>query len=466
LQIGKKVLEDSLKSISSMIDTSDSELNVVVFNGLSWDRTDLVNVELELPEGWMWIRLLDPEGREIPLQVIERGEKDGRTYLKVMFIAEGIPSLGYKTYKVVPAEGERYGTIAVKVSEEEMENDFFKIKVSKSTGYIESIFDKENCFEVISEDGKGNTLQLIEDLGDSEGRLIPGVDRSNRFSGYTWSIDSKPMIEISEKGPVRAKLTIKRVFHNSSYVQEMAIYPSIRRIDFNLVIDWHELHRALKVAFPLNVTNSVLTAGIQYGNATRKANGEEQPFQQWIDMSEADGVFGVALLCNSKYSYDVEHNVLRLTLLRSPTEPAYNTDEGMHDVKYSLYPHKGDWRSSEVVQKGYEFNHPLVALVEKQHKGVLPKVSSFLRIEPKNAIVTCVKKAEDGQSLIIRLYECAGVSSEIEITLNLNKVVKEAYKTNILEDEILEEIKTNGNKLKFSIKPYEIVTIKTFLSNF
>ncbi len=462
LETASEALREALRTISSMIDTGDSELSIVVFNGLSWSRTDLVDAELDLPEGCRNVKLIDQDGVSTPIQIVECREENGKTCLRIIFIAENVPPLGYKTYRVTPVEENKLAN-PIKVSEGELENSFFKVKVSGATGNLESIFDKENRIELLSRGNYGNVLQLIEDLGDSEGRLVPGVDRSNRFTGYTWSVDSKKSIEISETGPVRARLSVKRVFNNSTYLQEVIVYSRIRRIDFNLRVDWHEVHRALKVKFPFIITRPILTAGIQYGSAIRMSNGEEQPFQQWIDMSEANGVYGAALLSDSKYGYDSKYNVIRLTLLRSPTEPSYNTDEGMHEIKYALYPHKGDWRVSRVVQKSCEFNNPLIALAEKKHAGVLGKSSSFIQVEPENMIVECVKKAENDQNLVLRLYEHAGAKTEVEVALNLNRALREAYKTSILEDEVLEKTDVYRNKLKFSLNPYEICTIKTVL---
>ncbi|MGQ9691393.1 MAG: glycoside hydrolase family 38 C-terminal domain-containing protein [Thermoproteota archaeon] len=443
-----------------MIDTGDSELSIVVFNSLSWSRTDLVDVELDLPDGWRNVKLIDSDGVIVPIQIIGYREKDGEACLRMIFIAESVPSLGYKTYRVIPVEENKFEANPIEVFGEELENSFFEVRVSRATGNLESIFDKENGVEFLSD---GNVLQLIEDLGDSEGRLVPGVDRSNRFTGYTWSVDSKESVEIFEKGPVRARLIVKRVFNNSTYLQEVDVYSRLRRIDFSLTVDWREVHRALKVRFPFNITSPILTVGIQCGSAVRTPDGEEQPFQQWIDMSEANDAYGVALLSDSKYGYDSKHNVARLTLLRSPTEPSYNTDEGTHVIKYSLYSHKGSWRVGRIVQKSCEFNSPLIPIVEKKHGGVLGKTGTFIHIEPENIIVECVKKAEDNQKLVLRLYEYAGLKTEVEALLNLNKTLREACKTNILEDEVLEKIEIEENKLKFSLNPYEICTVNIVL---
>ncbi|MBO3841936.1 MAG: alpha-mannosidase, partial [Candidatus Brockarchaeota archaeon] len=463
LRMASEALEKALREISQMVDTSDSELSILVFNSLSWSRTDLVETELNLPDGWKNVKLIDPYGAAVPIQVTGRREENGKTCLRLVFIAEDVPPLGYKTYSVARAEENCLNTRPIKASDRELENSFFRIRASQTTGNLESVFDKENNMELLEDGSHGNVLQLVEDLGDSEGRLVPGVDRSNRFTGSTWDIESKESIEISERGPVRARLTVKRVYDNSEYLQEVAIYSGIRRIDFNLTVNWREVHRALKVKFPFNITSPVLTVGIPYGSAIRFPNGEEQPFQQWIDVSKADGSYGVALLSNTKYGYDSKHNVLRLTLLRSPTEPSCNTDEGTHIVKYALYPHEGSWKAAGVLKKSYEFSNPLIVFSERRHAGVLGKTGSFINVEPEDIVVECIKKAEDDQSLILRLYEHAGVKTACEISLNLNRMLIKADKTNILEDEVLEEVEVHGNRLKLSLNPYEICTIKIVL---
>ncbi|MEM3466077.1 MAG: glycoside hydrolase family 38 C-terminal domain-containing protein [Thermoproteota archaeon] len=456
----EEALEEALRGISSLIDTSDSELSIVVFNSLSWSRTDLVETELNLPEGWRNIMIEDPDGTTVPFQVIERCKEEEETRLKIIFIAEDVPPLGYRVYRVIHNGENNLETSPVRASDRELENGFFNIRISEETGNLESIFDKENTKELLKESCYGNVLKLIEDPGDSEGRLIPGIDRSNRFPGSMRRIESKESIQVTENGSVRARLIVRRVHGYSRYVQEIAAYSRIKRVDFRLTVDWNEVHTALKVEFPLNITSPVLNVGIPYGSSFRVPNGEEQPFQQWIDISETDESYGIALLSDTKYGYDSEHNVLRLTLLRSPTEPSYNTDRGTHVVKYALYPHTRGWKTGSVTQKSYEFSNPLIAILERKHSGVLGKVGSFISVEPKDTIIECVKKAEDDQSLILRLFEHMGVKNNCEILLNLNKTLRKAYKTNILEDEVLEEVKVYGNRLSFSLNPYEICTIK------
>lgn len=434
-------------------------MSLVVFNMLSWNRTNLVEVEIEVPGDWKAVKLLDPEGKVTPIQILQSKKEQDKACFRLIFEAENVPSMGYKTYKVIPGDETNYPN-PIKAKEEKMENAFFKVRISPITGYVKSIFDKENNRELIDETSEGNLLQLIEDMGDSEGRLIPRIDRSNKFTGVVWNIDSKPCVEVLESGPVRGKVRISRSFQNSKYTHEIMVYSKTKRIDFRLVIDWHEIHRALKASFPLNIANPTVTFETQYGSITRPANGEEQPMQQWVNLSNSDGSYGVNLINDSKHACDVKGNTVRLTILRSPTEPAYNTDEGTHEVKYSIFPHAGNWKTSGVVRKGYEFNNPLIPAIEAPNAGKMPKTKSFLYVEPENLIVTVFKKAEDSEDFVLRLYETLGEETQTKILLNLYKTIKEAYKTNLLEDEKIDEVKIEKNMLKFKASPYEIATIK------
>ncbi len=125
----------------------------------------------------------------------------------------------------------------------------------------------------------------------------------------------------------------------------------------------------LKVAFPVSVNNNIATYEIPYGSITRSTKREtswekakyEVAAQNWADLS--DNNYGVSLLNNSKYGYDIKDNVMRLSLLRSPKWPDPTTDMGTHSIEYSLYPHKGNWKDANTVRKGYEFNHPLIAVM-------------------------------------------------------------------------------------------------------
>ena len=452
---GERLLRDSLSIILKNIKTDGEGTPLIVVNPLPWERTDLAEIEIQLSEGQDEIQLLDEDGNRVPIQIVERREEKDRRFLRFIFIAERVPSLGYRTYRVVRGEGEISYPNPFSVEGLKVQNEFFSVEVDPDTGCLRSLLDRRDEREVLGASGRGNTLIAIEDEGDSEGRFVKGSDTIARPPGKAWDIISHPSIEICEEGPVRAKIRISRKFRNSSFTQEIMLYSKIERVDFNLIVDWHDIHWMIKVAFPLNVEDPEVTYNTAYGSVTRPADGLEYSAQKWVDLSTPG--YGIALLNNARYGHDVEGNTVRMSVLRSPTEPAYNTDEGVHLIGYSLYPHSGGWREAGVMRRGYEFNYPLIALVGDNHPGDLPPSFSFLEVRPDNVIVEVLKRAYDSDEFILRLYEIHGESCEASIKLPCE--ISSACQTDLMERET-GDVEFEGGVLKVQMSPYEIKTIK------
>jgi alpha-mannosidase len=116
----------------------------------------------------------------------------------------------------------------------------------------------------------------------------------------------------------------------------MVLYSHSRRLDFRTNVDWQQRLQLLKVAFPVDIRAKEATYNIQYGNVKRPTHWNtswdfarfESVGQQWADLSE--GGYGVSLLNDSKYGYDIKNNVMRLTLLNSPVFPDPEADRGIH----------------------------------------------------------------------------------------------------------------------------------------
>jgi alpha-mannosidase len=228
--------------------------------------------------------------------------------------------------------------------------------------------------------------------------------------------------------------------------------------------DWHEQHILLKVAFPVSAHSGKATYEIPYGSlerpTTRNTPAEQAQFEvpalRWADISDA--THGFSLLNDSKYGYDARDNVLRLSLLRSPTWPDPETDQGQHEFTYSLYPHGGTWRDAMTVRQGYELNYPLMTATTGQHPGPLPPEKSFFATAENNVVITAVKQATDGDGLIVRFYEWAGKKGDIHLQLPAGATA--AWETNLMEVDHAPLRPDPTGVLAVPTNPYEIKTVK------
>jgi alpha-mannosidase len=275
-------------------------------------------------------------------------------------------------------------------------------------------------------------------------------------------------VKLTEAGPLRAVIRVKHHFQNSSFVQDITLYPMVPRVDVNMRTEWNEKHILLKVAFPVSVHSPKATYEIPFGSierpTTRKTPEEqsqfEVPAQYWADLSDAQ--HGLSLLNDSKYGYDAKGNVLRLSLLRSPSWPDPHADEGHHEFTYSLYPHGGTWREAATVRRGYELNYKLRAVQVQNHSGVLPPVHSFVELSPDNVVLTAMKWPENDDAMILRFYEGAG--KEADVKVQLPPGAQTAWETNLIEQSLLEPSADDRSVAKGSVtvhtKPYEIKTVE------
>ena len=275
-----------------------------------------------------------------------------------------------------------------------------------------------------------------------------------------WDVTDLRGFSWVEMGPVRATLRLERQFSHSTITQEIHFYADLRRIDFETTVDWKEHQSLLKVHFPVDVHTDEATFEIQYGNVTRKTHRNtswdkarfESCGQKWMDVSE--GHYGVSLLNDCKYGHSVKDSCIGLTLIKSGTEPNPTTDQEMHFFTYSLYPHAETWKAAGTVPQAFFLNQP--ALVSK---GGKPGESfSLASLNVPNVVLETVKKAEDGDGVILRMYECE--NARTPVTLTFNRPFASAESCNCLEEPDGEPVKVDGNKVSFLVKPFEIKTIR------
>ncbi|MEZ4834586.1 MAG: glycoside hydrolase family 38 C-terminal domain-containing protein [Caldilineaceae bacterium] len=329
------------------------------------------------------------------------------------------------------------------------------------------IFDKANGREVLPEGGIAGQFQAFEDRPMN----WDAWDVDIFFDDKMWHAAPAEWVRVVETGPLRATVEIKRRVLNSEYTQRISLSHNSPRLDFDTHIDWRERHILLKVAFPVDVLTPTATYEIQWGNTERPTHRNtswdwarfETAAQKWVDLSEGD--YGVSLLNDCKYGHDVKDNVMRISLLRAPTSPDPEADQGEHRFAYSLLPHSGRWDAG-TIREAYAINDPLLVYEAKNRRGdeaeggsAHPRIlaSSLLSVDAPNVVIETVKRADDGDGVIVRLYETQRRRGEVTLTAGFD--LSAAQTVNLLEEKKA-DLPVTGNQVTFGIKPYQIVTLR------
>jgi len=339
-----------------------------------------------------------------------------------------------------------------------LENGLVRLTLDRE-GYLSSIEDLRFCREVLEPGQQGNVFCLHNDLPSKWDAWE--VDVSHQQSLVM--IQGLEKISVVENSPLRCSVEVTRGFGKSRIVQRIILKAGTPRIDFSTEVDWREDRKFLKVAFPVNVRSSRATYDIQFGHIERPTHSNtswdmakfEVCAHKWADLSESG--FGVSLLNDCKYGYDIHGNTLRLSLLRSPISPDPLADRGHHRFTYSLLSHGGDFRAGSVIEEAYSLNSPLWIRPTVPSSGSLPLSHSLLNCDAAEIQIETIKKAEDGDALIIRMYEAHGARGHAKLKLGFP--VGKACWTDCLEREE-HPASLMENEVSFPFHPFEILTLK------
>jgi alpha-mannosidase len=427
------------RSIDSVVDTripaslhGEHAVPIIVWNPLPWTRSDTVHVSIQTLNGPS-AALVDATGKPIPSTYGK--PSPGSANVDTSFFATDVPALGYKVfYGLYTTQPDPHGLGAwglqhlpsslannhfdfVKETGT-MANSFVSVTVDPKSGCITHLINKKSGFDAIAPGGCGNQLQTFKDTPKDYDawNIDPGT-----LDHYE-ALGNPDSVEYTVCNLFLAAI-VKQHFGHSTITQTITVTDDSPVVTVTNDVEWHETHVLLKAAFPLAATNSYATYEIPYGaiqRPTTRNNSFEQarfevPALRWADLG--DGKNGFSLINNSKYGYDCAGNVLRLSLLRSPTWPDPDADRGHQHFEYALYPHAGSWQEAETVRRGYEFNDRLHAQQVFEHDGSLPAERSFGSVSPANVILSAMKKTEDGNGVILRIYESAGQKTTATVTL-------------------------------------------------
>jgi alpha-mannosidase len=460
-----EISANALQTVDEHIDTQvkhKGAIPVLVFNPLGWSRSGDVRVELQLPSAAKGSTPTIEDRSTDSSSVVSWDPATG--VAEMMLHVSGVPALGYKVVEIGTTPVQMLATPRPPSAESGklvLSNGELTVAVDQTTGCVTGLSDKRSGSEALGKGACGNQLQFFKDTPKDYDawNIDPGT-----LDVPPMTIERADSVEAVTDAAGEPAVRVTSHWQNSKFVQTISIPHGADYVDVDNEIDWHETHVLLKAAFPVSATSPFATYDIPFGTidrtTTRNNSWEkaqfEVPAQYWADLG--DGKHGLSLINDSKFGYDAVGNLLRLTLLRSPTWPDPDADRGHHHFHFALYPHAGTWKDAMTVRRGFEYNYPLQAVATTAHAGSLPAEHSFASVEPKNVVLTAVKKAEDAKGLILRCYEWEGKEGTVEFHVPPGATA--ATVTNMMETPQGDPLAVSGDVVKAPIHPYEILTVR------
>jgi alpha-mannosidase len=461
----------------------------LVFNPAPFTRDDLVTLKVwnrPLQDGAVIVR--DSAGKVHAGQVIERGDYWGHSFAVVAVPGEAIPAMGYRTYVVEPGNGGEAGGAYTKelgrplyglgyvqaqfTSPLSVGNEFLEFTICPRSGGIVSLVDKGTGQELLKPGSVLGTIEREQEAphGMTAWQLGPIVDSVQPLANG--------VLEVVHQGPNVAAIRLSGKHNDSTYRLTIALASGSRQIDFQLDVNWLERGDpatgvpALRASFPIAVENGKATFEIASGSIERPADGEEAPALNWVDLTGANlvcddracltRVVGATLLNDSKYGHQVSKDAIRLTLLRSSYDPDPLPELGAHSIRFALVPNVDLFDPAAATRAGYAFNHPLIPVNTTLHEGEFEPEASGMEILTPNIAFSALKKAEDQDGVIVRIYETAGLQTEARIRLSdlIAKPNSPAAEVDLLEQPLEgNSARMEGDVLAVQIAPYGIASV-------
>ena len=433
--IAARETNNALQTLSWQIDTSDSSkgVPVIVFNPFPWDYDGLIRINRHTAP------ITDREGNSVISQHVfsEAYGVFGRS--DTLFKAH-IPAFGYSTYYFPVSDARSYfqggGEViceneSLQVGEDYIENEYLRVEFDSGSGWIKSLYDKAEQKELISEHSAVPVV-IDEAAHDTWSHALNTFDKE-----IGCFYDAK--ISVTERGPVRATLRVESKYNVSRLTEEFSLVSGEDRLMVKTKIDWHEKAKMLKLRFAAAVEAPESYCEIPFGVSKRPCNGEEDFAHGWVEIKDDNG--GIAIVNNKKYSYSFKANRLELTAVRSPqyadhgvrprNEDIAYTDLGEQEFNYAVMPAKKTF--SELIRAAREINLSPEIIIENNHSGRLNETYTGIHCSADNVIISALKRAEDGNGIILRAYETDGKEITAEIS---GDVLKTPLKTKFSPFEV------------------------------
>lgn len=429
--IAGRAMNQGMQALSWRVEIPKDEdtLPAFVMNPHPWPVRENVEIEGRFhgQQTPYTISVEDDAGAKVECQMILSDVKVNGVF-RVTFVAE-LPPMGYRVYSLRKVEGSSprviQGAPCLKI-----ENSRYRLAFDEKTGGLASLYDKQSRLEFLS--GVSAVPTVLDDPTDTWAH-------GNLFFDREIGVFEPESIRLVEDGPVRRVLRVTSRYGRSSVRQDFVMTEGLETIEVRVRVNWQERRRALKLYFTLNQAQPRAVYEVPFGVKSREANGSEEAYQKWLDVSgqvswDDRRIAGLGILNDGKYSASVRLNRVGFTVLRSPVyahhdpyqlspeEDVQVVDQGEQSLTYRLLPHLQTWRESGVVRRALELNQPAEHLIETFHPGDLPRARSFAALHSDHVILTALKRAEEGDGMIVRLYESEGRAEDTTLEVGARSV--------------------------------------------
>lgn len=424
IDVAQQSMYLNAQKLAWQVPTKDLESTyLVAFNPHAWATTQNVEYDFGISDKTP-SSVEDENGRHIPFQWVQATTAaQGRRRLVAQV---PLPAFGYRQIRIKsasPAEAKPKSTLLTRP--DGFENEHLRVTFSPSGM---GIFDKSANREVFRGGQTGGHAIILNDDNDTWAHnVVAYTDQLGMFN--------QDSVKLVEDGPLRARMRVHSTYGSSSLTIDWILYAGSRNLEARVSLDWHEHLKMLKFSFPVDVEKPSATYEIAYGAIVRGTRGEEDPGQRWIDVAgdRSGQAYGLSVINDAKYGYSVNGNDLRVSVARGAVyanhmpqkiKPGMDyqwQDQGVQTFKMILVPHAGPWQDAGVVRMAEELVAPSLTIYQGIHPGTRPQSDSFLSVDVPNVVVSAIKKAEDGDDTIVRLYETAGRQTTVKLDLRFAK---------------------------------------------
>ena len=466
------VTASALKTLSGGLPTGD----IAVTNPLGWDREDWVIIPEKTGTGVIGLR--GSHGHQSIGQYTAEGlgfVAHVPAFSTVSYAVEDFPAVDDASLTAelafAPTDNRQSNFLTDNSQEQpyfRIETPFFRVYLRRDSGILVSFYDKRVGRELVGF-GMRRSADYLDSARADLALNVLQLEDEHPHGMSAWHLDEVhtthsllrgATTELVESGPARLVFSVRHSVRSSSIEQVITFYRDLARVDFHTNLDWQELGSPeagvpnLKVAFTAHLLESQAWFETPFAAVQRPCDGQEVPALRWADVGGSE--YGIAVLNDSKYAYDALGTRLRLTLVRSGYDPDSISDIGKHEVHYSLYPHPGSWQSAGVVRQAAGFNQPLLGQVISAE--ILSVRDSWLpEITGNPGVISAgLKMAHNGHGWVMRLYESAGQTAEVDV--NGFPPGSSVWEARITEDKLVQRPVSDGH-VHLVFRPWQVVTL-------